>query len=95
MTNQSQPTAEQLEVILAVANFSAKPMRTPLLKNPAEHGMPYSEMFFPSLDGVNLEAWYIPAPTPSDLLIIANHPLPMNRYGLAGHLEPWGRNGPH
>ncbi|HBP6530959.1 TPA: alpha/beta hydrolase, partial [Pseudomonas aeruginosa] len=89
MSIQNQPTAEQFAVIQAVANFSAKPMRTPILKTPADHGMAYEDVFFPALDGVPLEAWYIPAVQPSDLLIIANHPLPMNRYGLAGHLSPW------
>lgn len=84
-----RPSAEQYEVIKAVAAFSARPMRTPVLRDPMEHGMDYEDHFFPSLDGVPLEAWYIPAAKPSDLLIIANHPLPMNRYGLAGHLEPW------
>ncbi len=32
MSIQNQPTAEQFAVIQAVANFSAKPMRTPILK---------------------------------------------------------------
>lgn len=86
---EASPTAEQYEVIKAVANFSATPMRTPVLKDPMDHGMAFEDHFFPSADGVPLEAWYIPAEQPSDLLIIANHPLPMNRYGLAGHLEPW------
>ena len=31
MSIQNQPTAEQFAVIQAVANFSAKPMRTPIL----------------------------------------------------------------
>jgi hypothetical protein len=84
-----QPTPEQLAVIQGVANFSANPMRTPVLRDPAEHGMSFDDVFFQSLDGVPLEAWYIPAAKESNLLIIANHPLPMNRYGLAGHLEPW------
>lgn len=87
--NEPRPTPEQYEVIKAVANFSAKPMRTPILRTPLDHGMHYEDLFFPSLDGVPLEAWYIPAAQPSNLLIIANHPLPMNRYGLAGHLPPW------
>ena len=89
MHTTNQPTPEQFEVIQAVANFSAKPMRTPILRDPSDHGMEFEDVFFPSADGVPLEAWYIPSATPSDLLIIANHPLPMNRYGLAGHLEPW------
>jgi hypothetical protein len=61
--------------------------RTPVLRRPDEYGMAYEEVFFPSLDGVPLEGWFIPAP--SDKLIIANHPMPCNRYGFPGHLPPW------
>ena len=94
MPAANQPTAEQMDVIRAVADFSTRPMRTPVLRNPDEHGMACEELFFPSADGVALEAWYIPAAVTSDLLIIANHPLPMNRYGLAGHIEPWNQMDP-
>lgn len=94
MKDAVTPSPEQMDVIRAVAEFSTKPMRTPVLRNPEDHGMAYEDLFFPSADGVALEAWYIPAAYESDYLIIANHPLPMNRYGLAGHLEPWNQMDP-
>ena len=47
--------------------------------------MTYEDVFFPSLDGVGLEGWFIPAD--SDRLVIANHFMPGNRYGYPGHLE--------
>ncbi len=61
--------------------------RTPVLERPDEHGMDYEDVSFPSMDGVPLEAWYIPAN--SDKLLIVNHPMTCNRYGFPGHMEPW------
>lgn len=61
--------------------------RTPILRYPDEYGMEYEDIFFPSLDGVTLEGWFIPAE--SDRLLIINHPMPCNRYGFPGHLAPW------
>jgi hypothetical protein len=49
--------------------------------------MSYEDVFFPSLDGVELEGWFIPAD--SSRLVICNHFMPGNRYGYPGHLEPW------
>jgi hypothetical protein len=49
--------------------------------------MEYEDVFFPSLDGVPLEAWFIPAD--SSKLLIINHPMTCNRYGFPGHLPPW------
>ncbi|HEX3681498.1 MAG TPA: hypothetical protein VHU83_03075 [Bryobacteraceae bacterium] len=40
-----------------------------------------------SLDGIPLEAWFIPAD--SNKLLIVNHPMTCNRYGFPGHLPPW------
>ncbi|MFI1916546.1 alpha/beta hydrolase family protein [Nocardia sp. NPDC020380] len=71
-----------------VGGMFTHPVRGPILRKPDEYGMAYQEISFPSLDGTPLEAWWIPAPG-SDKLIVANHPLPMNRYGFASHLEPW------
>lgn len=62
--------------------------RTPVLRRPSDYGMDYEDCFFPSADGVPLEAWFIPAPG-SDKLLIVNHPMTCNRYGYAGHLPPW------
>jgi len=56
--------------------------------------MAYEDVFFPAQDGVALEGWFIPGK--SDRLIIMNHPMPANRYGYPGHLEPWKNFGaPH
>ncbi len=49
--------------------------------------MPYQDVFFPSLDGVGLEGWFIPAD--SGRLVICNHFMPGNRYGYPGHMDPW------
>lgn len=61
---------------------------TPLLETPADYDMAYEDLNFPSMDGINLGAWYIPANN-SDKLIICNHPMTFNRTGFPGHLEPW------
>ena len=79
---------EQRSAIATLAqNLTIIKNRTPILKTPADYDMDFEEVFFPSLDGVPLEAWFIPAD--SDKLIIFNHPMTFNRYGFPGHLEPW------
>lgn len=87
MTQKPTPTPEQMQIISALAIGTVKPQRSPIMKTPADYGMAYEDVFFPSLDGVTLEAWFIPAD--SDKLIICNHPMTMNRYGYPGHLDPW------
>jgi pimeloyl-ACP methyl ester carboxylesterase len=79
--------AEPNPAIRQTAELIAHSTRTPVLRRPDEFGMDYEEVFFPSLDGTTLEGWFIPAD--SDRLVIANHPLPCNRYGFPGHLPPW------
>lgn len=74
--------------IQGMAEFFAKSYRTPILRRPDEYGMKYEDVFFPSMDGVALEGWFIPAEG-SNKLIICNHFMPGNRYGYPGHLEPW------
>ena len=83
------PTEAQAEQILErfAEGFSFQ-RRSPLLHTPAEYGLAYENVSFPSHDGVPLEGWYIPAPG-SDKLIIANHPMGFNRSGFPTHLEPW------
>jgi hypothetical protein len=49
--------------------------------------MDFEEAWFPSMDGVPLEAWFIPAD--SDRLLIINHPMTCNRYGFPGHLPEY------
>ncbi|VEI16577.1 alpha/beta hydrolase family protein [Actinomyces viscosus] len=69
------------------AQMFAHGARTPVIKRPSDVGMEYEDVFFPSMDGTPLEAWFIPAD--SDRLLIVNHPMTCNRYGFPGHLEPW------
>lgn len=69
------------------ANLFKTGLRTPVLRRPNDYGMEYEDCFFPSLDGVPLEAWFIPAK--SDKLLVVNHPMTCNRYGFPGHLPPW------
>jgi len=75
------------EFINGMADLMAHSTRTPVLRWPNEYGMDYEEIFFPAMDGVTIEDWFIPAA--SDKLLIFNHPMPCNRYGYPGHLEPW------
>ena len=81
----STPTVDEL--IGGLADMMAHSARTPILRRPDEYGLAYEDVFFPAQDGVTLEGWFIPAD--SDRLLICNHPMPCNRYGYPGHLEPW------
>lgn len=59
-----------------MARHWAHPMRSPILKTPADCGLEFEDISFPSQDGVPLEAWFLPAPG-SRKLIIVNHPNPL------------------
>jgi pimeloyl-ACP methyl ester carboxylesterase len=85
MKKENETTSD--EFINNLAELMAHSTRTPILRWPDEYGMEYEDVFFPAIDGVTLEGWFIPAN--SDRLIICNHPMPCNRYGYPGHLEPW------
>lgn len=73
--------------INGMADLMAHSTRTPILRWPHEYGLAFEEVFFPAMDGVPIEGWFIPAN--SDRLLIFNHPMPCNRYGYPGHLAPW------
>ncbi|EPM58023.1 hypothetical protein A264_17985 [Pseudomonas syringae pv. actinidiae ICMP 19071] len=81
----SDPKADAF--INGMADLMAHSTRTPILRWPNEYGMEYEEIFFPALDGITIEGWFIPGK--SDRLLIFNHPMPCNRYGYPGHLAPW------
>lgn len=59
-----------------------------MLCRPDKVGPDYDNVIYPSMDGVALERWFIPAT--SDKLIISNHFLPGNPYGYPGHLPEFG-----
>ena len=80
---------EQISQILkTMANGFRDQFRSPLMSSPADQGLAFEDVTFPSEDGVPLEGWFIPR-AGSDKLIIANHPRWFNRTGLPAHLEPW------
>ncbi len=81
------PDAKSEEFINGMADLMAHSTRTPILRWPTEYGLAYEEIFFPAMDGVTIEGWFIPAN--SNKLLIFNHPMPCNRYGYPGHLDPW------
>ena len=82
-------TPEQVgSLVDTLAQAFSHSRRSPILKTPADVGLPFEALTFPSADGVPLEAWFIPR-AGSDRLIIANHPMGFSRYGFPSHLEPW------
>jgi uncharacterized protein (DUF1330 family) len=78
---------EMQKYINATVDLFTQSSRSPILRTPDEYGMDYEDVFFPAVDGVTIEGWFIPGK--SDRLIIMNHPMPANRYGYPGHLDPW------
>ncbi|MGW4899980.1 alpha/beta hydrolase family protein [Streptomyces albidoflavus] len=78
----SMPSPETIATALAEGFASTR--RVPVLRRPDEYDLAYEDVTFPSQDGTPLEGWFIPAD--SDKLVIANHPMPANRYGYPGHL---------
>lgn len=76
------------QIVKGIADGFKNQLRAPLLRTPRDAGLDFEDVAFPSLDGVPLEAWFIPCEG-SDKLIIVNHPRGFNRYGSPSHLEPW------
>jgi hypothetical protein len=71
-----------------IASSFGHSIRSPILETPAKYDLEYEDVWFPSEDGVPLEAWFIPRKG-SQRLIIMNHPRWFSRYGFPAHLEPW------
>ena len=88
MSNPTRTREEEDALIKQLVASCSRPIRSPLLHWPEEAGLEYESIFFPSQDGVPLEAWYIPAKN-SNLLLLVNHPIWFSRSGLPAHLEPW------
>ena len=86
-------THEQEDALIdQIAKGVSYSFRTPILRRPSDYGLDYEDVFFPAMDGVMLDGWFIPSEG-SDKLIICNHFIGANRYGYPGHLEPWTGQG--
>src|SRR5208282_3374062 len=82
-------SADQIDRILnQMADSFGQQLRSPIWHSPSEASLDYKDVTFPSLDGVPLEGWFIPA-RGSNKIIIANHPMGFSRSGIPAHLEPW------
>lgn len=89
ISSAAGPTADQIDRILnQMADSFGQQLRSPIWRSPSEASLDYEDVTFPSLDGVPLEGWFIPAPG-SNKIIIANHPMGFSRSGIPAHLEPW------
>ncbi len=56
-------SADQVGHILnQMADSFGQQLRSPILHSPSEARLGYEDVTFPSLDGVPLEGWFIPAP---------------------------------
>ncbi|MFB7286715.1 hypothetical protein [Actinacidiphila glaucinigra] len=78
------PSSETIAATLAQRFVFTR--RVPVLRRPDDYGLAYEDVAFPE-DGTPVEGWFIPAD--SDKLVIANHPMPCNRYGYPGHLPEY------
>ena len=69
-----------------IAQMFTRPHRTQMPKTPKDYGMDFEAVTFPSLDGLTLSAWKIPAPKTDSakkpVLAIMNHPLYCSKYGF-------------
>jgi pimeloyl-ACP methyl ester carboxylesterase len=89
VSSTATPIAPDLSANLdAIVRGLAYGARSPLLHNPAEKDLAYTDFSFPSTDGTPLEAWFIPAEG-SDRLIICAHAFGFSRAGYPSGVEPW------
>jgi pimeloyl-ACP methyl ester carboxylesterase len=86
---KAEPAKQDSDKALqAFVDGFASPPRSPVFHSPSEHGLDYEDVTFPALDGIPIEAWFIPAPG-SAKVIIANHPLGFSRSGMPTQYDPW------
>ncbi|GAA4499521.1 hypothetical protein GCM10023191_046570 [Actinoallomurus oryzae] len=88
MTTPPTTTDRLDERLDAIADGFSTSGRSPVLHTPAEHGLRFEDVTFPSEDGTPLEGWFVPAEG-ADTVVIVNHPRWFSRSGLPSHLEPW------
>jgi pimeloyl-ACP methyl ester carboxylesterase len=87
--HKGQSTKEQSDKALqAFVDGFASPPRSPVFHLPSEQGLDYEDVTFLALDGIPIEAWFIPA-RGSSKMVIANHPLGFSRSGMPTQYDPW------
>ncbi|MBC7769365.1 MAG: alpha/beta hydrolase [Phycisphaerales bacterium] len=80
---------DQVDQILdRMADAFQRQLRSPIMHTPSEANLAFESVTFPSLDGVPLEGWFIPAAA-SNKIVISNHPMGFSRSGIPTHLDPW------
>ena len=83
MTTTAPPGGDSDRALQAFVDGFASPPRSPVFHSPSEHGLDYEDVTFLALDGIPIEAWFIPAPG-SGKVIIANpkalRVCPLNRH---------------
>jgi uncharacterized protein len=77
-----------------MANALLYPPRRPIVRTPADAGLPFEEVTFSSKDHLLLKGWWIPAvkvadPSISTPVVIMLHPLFGNRHGLVRRPSDW------
>ncbi|GAA3729643.1 alpha/beta hydrolase [Streptomyces tremellae] len=93
MADRTTPDSRPLDpaaeaTIESLANGLGYASRSPILRTPADTGLDYEEISYPSSDGVPLEGWFIPTKG-STRLVVCMHAFGFNRYGFPSHIEPW------
>jgi len=61
LTEAANATPNAEELINGLAELMAYSKRTLIFRRPDEYGVDYEDVFFPAVDGVTLEGWFIPA----------------------------------
>ncbi|MEZ3160271.1 alpha/beta fold hydrolase [Microbacterium sp. BWT-B31] len=64
-------------------------LRQPVDRTPAEVGLDYEDVSFPSTDGIGLRGWFIPAGVKRAPTVVWVHGWPWNRLGNVAGRVPW------
>ena len=59
LKGQTMDKAQENTLIDQIAKGVSYSFRTPILKRPSDYGMAYEDVFFPAIDGVMLDGWFI------------------------------------
>ena len=69
-----------------IAYLSTHPPRKKLKRTPAQYGVDYEEVLFPSRDGVHLSGWFLPQENAKGAVILC-HGMMSNRSAMLGWTE--------